>query len=262
MPTGEEHAQLFRSLISTTPVEELVADGADVAAIAAGLEPLRTATGLEVVSVAVNGERVDVVARDADREWRVVFGTTDAACVEWVSVYLRPPAFAGHAGGRAVVVNGPSSSGKSSIVQALRSRSRLPWVVFDEPMFGAVDVEYLIWRERAELLHRGFLDGIAALARAGNSVALAAGGHPQSWFDAAFAGVPTIRVGLDCDPVELARRERSRRDVPGGLAVGSLAVHEGWRYHLRFDTTTADADSLAEQIERAIAADEGAAATR
>lgn len=209
------------------------------------LRALRESAKFEVVSVAVNGERVDVVARAGEREWRVVFGTSDGTSAEWVSVYERPPVFGGVEKGRAIIVNGPSSSGKSAVLQAIRSASALPWVVFDEPMFGDVRVEYLIWRDAAEGLHRGFLDGIAALARAGNCVAVAAGGHPASMFDAAFAAVPTVRIGLDCDPKELERRERQRDDVPGGMALASPTIHDGWTYDLRFDTTKSAPEHIA-----------------
>ena len=200
------------------------------------LEALRAAANLGVVSLAVNGGRVDVVARGGEREWRVVFGTADGVIADWLHVYERPRDFGGVVGGRVVVINGPSSSGKSTVLKAIRSASPLPWVVLDEPMFGTVNVEYLIWRETAEVLHRGFVEGIAALARAGNCVALAAGGHPESMFTAAFEGVPTVRIGLDCDPEELERREQQRNDVPGGNAQASPEIHEGWHYDLRFDT--------------------------
>jgi chloramphenicol 3-O phosphotransferase len=200
---------------------------------------------LDVVSLAVNGQRVDVVARGGGRVWRVVFGTSDGATAEWVSVYERPTVFNGVVGGRAIVVNGPSSSGKSTVLRAIRSMSSLPWVVFDEPMFGAVNVEYLIWRDTAEGLHRGFLAGIAALAGAGNLVAVAAGGHPASMFDEAFEGVPTVRIGLDCNPEELERRESLRDDVPGGMARDSPTIHEGWHYDLRFETASTSPDEIA-----------------
>ena len=70
------------------------------------------------------------------------------------------------------MVNGPSGAGKSSVLDALAEASELPWVVFDEPVLGVVRQPYLIWRERAPVLHRGFLAAIAALARQGNVVAL------------------------------------------------------------------------------------------
>ncbi|MDP2289788.1 MAG: hypothetical protein Q8M22_01280 [Actinomycetota bacterium] len=247
MTADDARSVLFRALVAGGSLDDLVRDPDDVSKVALRMRPLRARTSIEVASFAVNGDRVDVTARSGDDEWRVVFASADGARVDWLEVFHRPPAFSGVTGGLALVVNGPSSAGKSSVLREVRAHSAIPWVVFDEPMFGLVDVEYLIWRDRAEVLHRGFLDGMGALALAGNCVATSAGGHPQSWFDAAFAGVPTLRVGLDCNSVELARRERGRRDVPGGWAHASLTVHEGWQYHLRFDTAVTDAAQIATQ---------------
>ncbi len=248
VPADDPHAELFRALVGTELLDHLVTEPTAVMSVAAQIAPLRDRPGLEVVSVAVNGERVDVVARDDDLEWRVVFGTADGTRVDWLDVFRRPTPFAGVDGGRVVILNGPSSSGKSSLLAELRALDDVPWVVFDEPTFGAVDVEYLIWRDRADVLHRGFLDGIAALARAGNCVALSAAGHPAEWFDSAFAGLPTVRVGLDCDPAELARRERGRHDVPAGNAAASPRIHDGWVYDLRFDTASTEPGAMVDQL--------------
>ena len=143
-----------------------------VVASTAELASLRHLPSCGVSSLAVNGPRVDVVAGDGVDEWRVVFFVTspsnDLSDVASVSIFRRPAPLAVVHRGLAVIVNGPSSAGKSTLIRELNRVSRSPWVTFDEPMFGDVDIEYLIWRDRAEVLHRGFLDGIAALARAGN----------------------------------------------------------------------------------------------
>lgn len=222
------------------------------------LQPLRARSGLTISSIAVNGARVDVVAGDGVDEWRVVFfsatssadgpASIDPATIESVRIFRRPTPMPVVAGGRAVIVNGPSSAGKSTLLRELARDGDTPWVTFDEPIFGTVDVEYLIWRDRAEVLHRGFLHGIAALARAGNSVAVAAGGHPQHWFDEAFGDIPVVRVGLSCALDELERRERTRRDVPGGWAAASLDVHDDWDYDLTFDTGTVSIGEIADQV--------------
>jgi chloramphenicol 3-O-phosphotransferase len=248
VPTSDEHGDLFRALVGDGALDELVTTPTSVMSIAAQIAPLRDVDDLEVVSIAVNGERVDVVARSGDREWRIVFGSPDARRIDWLNVFRRPVTFPGIAGGIAVIVNGPSSSGKSTLLAELAALDGAPWVVFDEPMFGVVDVEYLIWRDRAEALHRGFLDGIAALARAGNCVGLSAAGHPASWFDTAFVDVTVLRVGLDCDESELTRRERARNDVPGGHSAASPAIHDGWIYDLRFDTSSTDPGAIADAV--------------
>ena len=69
---------------------------------------------------------------------------------------------------------------------------------------------------------------------AGNSVALAAGGHPHAAVPTRPSRLPTIYVGLDCDAAELDRREGGRLDVAGGWAAASLDVHDGWEYDVRF----------------------------
>ena len=227
-------AQLFERLLRDPAVPELAS--------------LRGHAEVHVRSLAVNGSRVDVVAVTADQEWRVVLGTVDMFAAEWVHVFTRPPRFDGAQGGRALVVNGPSSSGKSTLLGALQDRAAEPWVIFDEPVFGGVRGEYLIWPDRVPLLHTGFLNGIAALARTDNLVALAAGGHDSETIRRAFAGLRTLWVGLDCPAEERRRREATRIDVAGGLFAASPHIHDGWEYDLRFDTTEVPLDDMVRQV--------------
>ena len=112
----------------------------------------------------VNERRVDAVVSAAGDQYRIVYFTDDGRTIDDLSLFRRPPPFDGVDGGRIVVVNGPSGAGKSSVLAALAASTELPWVVFDEPVMGSVDQPYLIWRDRAPQLHRGFLDAIAALA--------------------------------------------------------------------------------------------------
>ena len=202
----------------------------------------------EVVWWGRNGDRVDLTVRTAGDEWRIVYFTSDERRIDDLSIFQRPPVFDGVSGGCAVIVNGPSGSGKSSVLEQIAARSRQPWVIFDEPVVGSVDQGYLIWRDRADVLHRGFIDAIAALARRGNLVALSAAGHPQHTFDAAFEGVHVLRVGLDCDLPTLLAREHRRPGRWGGLAAGSVNDHDGWTYDLRLDAVDNSADEVADRI--------------
>lgn len=199
--------------------------------------------------IGVNGERVDAVLTAGDSQWRVVFGCSTDTAIDWLDVYERPPLAAGVPGGRAVLVNGASGAGKSTLMRAMQQVATGPFVVFDEPEHvGTVQPEYLIWRDRAPALHRGYLDAIAALARAGNHVALPAAGHPQAEFVAAFAGVPIHAVGLRCELGVLVARER-RSGRWGGIAAQSVGVHDGWTYDVEFDTTDApDPLEMARQV--------------
>jgi len=205
----------------------------------------------------VNERRVDAVVSTADGEqYRIVYLTSDGEHLDAVSIFRRPPVYDGVAGGRVVVVNGPSGSGKSSLLTALADCSGgRPWVLFDEPVMGAVDQGYLIWRDRAPVLHRGFLDAIAALARRGNLVGLSAAGHPPAVIDDTFRGVAVVRVGLDCDVPTLLARERGREGRWGGLVAASLGVHEGWRYDARYDTAHVPPETIARDVLRLVGPD-------
>lgn len=136
-------------------------------------------------------------------------------------------------------MNGPSGAGKSTLMGALQSVATFPLVLLDEPEhIGTVQPGYLIWRDRAPALHRGYLAAITTLARASNHVALSAAGHPQDELVAAFAGVPAVTVGLTCAFEVLVERER-RTGRWSGIAAASVGVHDGWTYDLEFDTTDA-----------------------
>jgi chloramphenicol 3-O-phosphotransferase len=215
------------------------------------LAPIRASNPV-VEWFGVNERRVDAVVSTADDEYRIVYFTADGETVDALSVFRRPPRFEGVAGGRVVVVNGPSGSGKSTLLMALVDHSPLPWVVFDEPAIGLVDQAYLIWRDRAPQLHRGFLDAIAALARRGNLVGLSAAGHPAAAIDEAFDGLAVLRVGLDCDVPTLSERERGREGRWGGIVAASRSVHDGWRYDARYDTARQSTATIVGEVLRLI----------
>ncbi len=136
-----------------------------------------------------------------------------------------------------LVANGPSGSGKSTLLRSIAEVSDAPWVTFDEPILGTTDQSLLLWPHRAPQLHTGFLDGIAAVAAAGNAVAVAAGGHSQARFRESMREVRTLYVGLDCPTDVLLDRERGREGRWGGLALQSSSAHDGWSYDLRIDTS-------------------------
>lgn len=231
--------ELVRRLLADTwSVEAVVEAGSDPARIGSMLRVAGVA-GATIEWVEENGLRIDAGLVRGGDEWRlvVVRGATGRALS--VDLFTRPPVAAPVPGGRAVVVNGPSSSGKSTLLQALqRADPTTPWVLFDEPEHvGTVATEFLIWAERAPNLHRGYLEAIAAITRAGNSVAIAAGQRPQPHFATVLADVPVLWVGLECAPDRLVARHTPRADRWGGLLDGGAAVHEGWRYDLTFDTS-------------------------
>lgn len=217
-------------------ISDLLAVDADVDGVTAALSAFEVGDP-SIESIAGHDERVDAVVRTVDGQARVVFALDVDGLVTWLDVYVRPDVFGGVAGGRLIVVNGPSGAGKSMLMAAMQSVAPFPLVVLDEPEhLGTVQPGYLIWRDTAPALHRGYLAAIATLTRAGNHVALSAAGHPQRELTEAFDDVPLLKVGLTCDFDVLQEREQ-RTGRWAGIAAGSLGVHDGWSYDLEFDTT-------------------------
>lgn len=159
--------------------------------------------------------------------------------------------------GRVILLNGPSSSGKSSIGRAMLPLLEEPWffvpvdvisglrsTVHRRPLDEA-GVQAMLTRTR-----RGYHRTVAALASAGNDVIM---DYPLSepW---RLADLLTVLEGYDvtlvdvvCSPVELERRERLRGDRPVGLA-GSQSVYEHADRDLTVDTTTSSPEECAETI--------------
>ena len=230
------------------PVTDLVGPGLDPAHVTMLLAPIAAADAA-IESIAGHVQRVDAVVSTGDAQWRIVFGSATAEVIDWLTIYERPNRFDGIHNGLAIVVNGPSGAGKSTLMQALQQIAAFPLVILDEPEhIGTVQAGYLIWRDQAPTLHRGYLLAIASLARAGNYVAVAAAGHQFSEFADAFADIPRVTVGLSCDVDVLVQREQ-RSGRWAGIAAASLGIHDGWTYDLRFDTAARpDALAIAQQV--------------
>ena len=229
-------------------ISDLLAPNVDADQIEVELRPVCTGH-VSIDSIAGNESRIDAVVTCDLRVARIVFARNEDGLVTWLHTYMKPAPFPGIAGGLVIVVNGPSGAGKSTLMRSLQSVACFPLVVLDEPEhIGVVQRGYLIWRESAPALHRGYLAAIAALAGAGNHVAVSAAGHTYDEIVKAFSGVQVISVGLRCDFDVLVDREQ-RTGRWAGIAAESLGVHDGWAYDLEIDTTNGpDALELARRV--------------
>lgn len=63
-----------------------------------------------------------------------------------------------------------------------------------------------------------------------------------------LAPLPTLRVGVHCDPAELSRREARRTSRPGLARWSANQVHTGMRYDLTVDTTSTTPEQIAAGI--------------
>jgi chloramphenicol 3-O phosphotransferase len=184
--------------------------------------------------------------------------------------------------GRVIVLNGTSSSGKSTLVRALQARLAGPWlgVGIDTVVF-ALPKAYLeppLWAEvfryvavepggpapfRIETgdLGRRLVEGmhgmVASLADEGLSVIVDHVLLEPDWLpDLAerLAGHEVLFVGVRCPLEVVVRREAERRDRTIGQAAAQLdVVHRAGGYDLEVDTSLLAADAAAERIAARLA---------
>ena len=158
--------------------------------------------------------------------------------------------------GQIILLNGTSSSGKSSIARELSGLLDSPYYSLAVDAFNAMrarrpvepdEVDDVLYRMR-----RGFHRAIAGMAAAGNNLIVDhVLSEPWRLRDCLeqFAPFDVVFVGVHCSPAESERRERLRGDRPPGLAAQQLRrVHEHGLYDIECDTTTATARDCAEHI--------------
>lgn len=237
-------------------LEQYVAPALSADEAASLLQPIADAAAIEIHWLGLNGLRADAQVLSGDRrEWRVVFTIDDASRLTRLWVFERPATFQGVDGGRAIVIDGAVGAGKSSLIERFAQAEDTPWVVFDEVNFGKIHTSHLIWLETCGPLYRGFLAGIAALAREGNQVIMPGSGLPQRMFLEALSDVPTLYVGLECPLPVLVDRNDGREGRWAGLTEQSFDhfVANGWRYDLVLDSATMSLDALVGELRTAVA---------
>lgn len=167
------------------------------------------------------------------------------------------------ASGRIILLNGTSSSGKTTIARALQER--LP----DPYMHLSIDGFITMYPERfwnptrredaaamAALLPAvvsGFHGAVGSLARAGNRVIVDHVLQENSWLEECvdrWAGLDVLFVGIRC-PVEVAeRREAERGDREVGTARYQYErVHAHGVYDLELDTSVLSVEECVARIK-------------
>ncbi|RYP83942.1 chloramphenicol phosphotransferase [Nocardioides guangzhouensis] len=172
--------------------------------------------------------------------------------------------------GRIVLLNGTSSSGKSSLARELLRVLPGPWFHLGVDTIGALRsperTAELDGDELAEVFRRtraGYHRAVAGLARAGNDVvADHVLSEPWRLSDCLEVWRPfdVVLVGVHCDPDELDRREEERGDRPVGLARSQVrAVHAHRRYDVEVDTARRGVGECAALVAARVAAGPGEA---
>jgi chloramphenicol 3-O phosphotransferase len=167
-----------------------------------------------------------------------------------------------------IVLNGGSSSGKTSIARGLQELLPSPWLrlgiddlirampdTAPDAVVGldfAADGSITVGDEfrRAE---RSWYEGLAAIARDGTGLVVdevfLGGAASQERLAAALAGLRVFWVGVRCDASVASEREAARGDRFEGMARAQAeAVHEGVVYDLEVDTAAATSMECARAI--------------
>jgi chloramphenicol 3-O phosphotransferase len=162
-----------------------------------------------------------------------------------------------------MVLNGGSSSGKSGIARCLQAVLSDPWLaVGDDMLIQAMPAAMQTSKAGIEFtadgqvnvgpgfrrLEAAWMDGVAAMARAGARVIVDAiflgGAVSQQRWQKALAGLDVLWVAVKCDSAVAAGRELARGDRVRGMAVSQAEmVHRGVVYDVEVDT--AHTESLA-----------------
>ena len=163
-----------------------------------------------------------------------------------------------------VVLNGTSSSGKSSIIRCLQAILPEPWLAFGvDTLLRAMPVAApgidiatggaLSIRPEFRTAEAAWIRGIAEMARHGarvivDEVFLGGRQSQQRWQDA-LTTLPVLWVGVRCEAAVAAGRELARGNRVVGMAAAQAdVVHHGVVYDLQVDTTHTEALDCARSI--------------
>lgn len=164
--------------------------------------------------------------------------------------------------GQVLVLNGPSSSGKTTLARMLQARLPTAHQHVQLDAFRAMEPEgywVLSKREgpavvalRTTALCRAMGATVRTYALHGqNTIFDVALVRDSDWRDFLYelGECPALLIGVVCDVEELARRERGRGDRELGLAAAqAMRIHAGRPYDTTVDSGASSAEQCAAQI--------------
>jgi chloramphenicol 3-O phosphotransferase len=159
-----------------------------------------------------------------------------------------------------IVLNGSSSSGKTTMARCLKAILPTPWISLSiDDLLRALPPSLMdsdagiAFGEHGEItigegfreITSGWLAGLTAMARAGTRIiyddVFLSGAESQARLQKHLVDVSVLWVGVHCDAEVAAAREVARGDrVVGGAVSQATKVHEGVIYDLEVDTTSTE----------------------
>jgi chloramphenicol 3-O phosphotransferase len=150
--------------------------------------------------------------------------------------------------GKIIIINGPSSSGKTTLALALQDQFEIPFLRFSFDLFldnnalpmGQIKRGAFSWESMRPAVFRGIHQCLPALAGAGNNLIFDHIVETEAWLDhliQLLADLDIFFVGLHCSLAELERREVQRGNRRIGEARADLKnVHRFASYDLELDS--------------------------
>lgn len=157
--------------------------------------------------------------------------------------------------GKIILLNGASSSGKTTLALAIQELAQAPFIHFSFdhlrdsnalPM-AKIQSQRVDWSQMRPAVFDGFHRCLPALAGAGNNLLVDHIIETEAWLQdlvRLLAPFDVFFVGVHCPPEELERRERARGNRRPGEALADYAsVHQFTVYDLEIDTTAPGTDN-------------------
>jgi chloramphenicol 3-O phosphotransferase len=151
--------------------------------------------------------------------------------------------------GSLILLNGPSSAGKTTLCRALQVALPVPFLHFslDFLMFDTSALPpkregnpAFAWRAQRPKVFQGYYNCLGALARAGNNVVsdyIIETAEQLEALDAQLEGLDVYWVGVHCDLATLEHREQARGDRRAGDARRDFeTVHSFRAYDLEVNS--------------------------
>jgi len=163
--------------------------------------------------------------------------------------------------GKIIIINGPSSSGKTTLALALQKQLDVPFIRFSFDLFiehKAFPSEQIkkgtfSWEAMRPAVFRGLHQCVPALATAGNNIIFDHIIETKEWLHqliSLIAGLDVFFVGLHCSLPELERREIQRGNRNKGEAYRDFqSVHSIASYDLELDSENPLDDNVALLIQ-------------
>ncbi|CAN7289648.1 chloramphenicol phosphotransferase CPT family protein [Rossellomorea sp. LjRoot5] len=171
-----------------------------------------------------------------------------------------------------IILNGGSSSGKTTLAKRLQNSFSEPWLRFSiDDLIESMPDAMLKKDSGIKLnedgsvspganfreLESAWMHGIGEMAQRGARIIIddvfLNGVEARKRWEACLEGLQVLWVGVFCDPVVAATREKDRGDRIEGMAVSQATiVHKDMNYDVTVDTSKSPAEECIRLIKQKV----------